>query len=125
MGLEPEYLNRYPTELSGGKFQRVVIAKILLLKLKFISTDEPISMLDVFVQVQIVKLLMGLRDKFNIVFYIVHGLELVKYIADKIAVMYSGEIIELAPTRELFKNPLYLYSKLLIKSTFNFNSNIN
>jgi len=110
-----EFWGRYPVLLSGGQRQRVGIGRILILQPKLVIADEPISMLDVSVRMGILELLARLRDKFGISFiYITHDLATARYICDRIAIMYLGKIVEIAPTEELLKTPLHPYSQALI-----------
>jgi len=117
VGLKPaeEFWGRYPILLSGGQRQRVGIGRILILQPKLVIADEPISMLDVSVRMGILELLAQLRDKFGISFiYITHDLATARYICERIAIMYLGKIVEIAPTEELLKTPLHPYSQALI-----------
>ena len=110
-----EFWGRYPVLLSGGQRQRVGIGRILILQPKLVIADEPISMLDVSVRMGILELLARLRDKFGISFiYITHDLATARYICDRVAIMYLGKIVEIAPTEELLKTPLHPYSQALI-----------
>lgn len=118
VGLKEEHLDRYPHELSGGELQRVMIARVLSLNPKFIVADEPTSMLDVSVQAQILNLLMDLQKRLGVSYLLItHDLEVAKRVSDFIAVIYAGQIVELAKADELFYNPLHPYTKSLIKST--------
>jgi len=117
VGLKPaeEFWARYPILLSGGQRQRVGIGRILILQPKLVIADEPISMLDVSVRMGILELLAHLREKFGISFiYITHDLATARYICDRIAIMYLGKIVEIAPTEDLLKTPLHPYSQALI-----------
>ena len=117
VGLNREFISRFPHEFSGGQRQRLVIARALAINPKFIICDEPISALDVSVQAQIVNLLQDLQDKFNLTYlFIAHDLSMVKHISDKVGVMYMGKIIELAYKQELFNNPQHPYTKALLAS---------
>ena len=117
VGLQPaeEFWGRYPILLSGGQRQRVGIGRILILQPKLVIADEPVSMLDVSVRMGIIELLAHLRDKFGIsLIYITHDLATARYICDRIAIMYLGKIVEIAPTEDLLKTPLHPYAQALI-----------
>ncbi len=116
-GLKPAeaFLQRYPHELSGGQRQRVVIAGALMLDPVLLLADEPVSMLDVSIRAEILNLLAELREKRGIsVIFITHDLGTVSYVAERIAVMYLGKIVELGPTLDVLKNPLHPYTKALL-----------
>lgn len=117
VGMNEEDLKRYPHEFSGGQRQRIAIARALILKPDFLVADEPVSALDVSIQAQIITLLSELKQKLNLtILFISHDLGVVKYLSDRIAVMYLGEIVELANSEELFSNPKHPYTKALISS---------
>ncbi|MFN4218298.1 MAG: ABC transporter ATP-binding protein [Candidatus Bipolaricaulia bacterium] len=110
-----DFLSKFPHQLSGGQQQRLVIARAMILRPKFIVADEPVSMLDASVRVEILELLRGLQRSYNLsVIYITHDLSTVRYFAERIFVMYAGKIIEKAPVTELLKNPLHPYTQALL-----------
>lgn len=117
VGLNKEHANRFAHEFSGGQRQRIGIARALAIEPEFIVCDEPISALDVSIQSQIINLLHDLQKKFNLTYlFIAHDLNIVKYISDRIAVMYLGNIVELATSDELYENTLHPYSKALLSA---------
>ncbi len=118
VGLSKEHINRYPSQLSGGQNQRIVIARALALEPSLIIADEPTSALDVSVQAQIFKLLMEIREKNNITMVLIsHDLEIVKNICDDIAIMYKGKIVEQGYVKDVIKDPKHPYTKVLINCT--------
>ncbi|MGG2466619.1 ABC transporter ATP-binding protein [Paraclostridium bifermentans] len=117
VGLNNSCLNRYAHEFSGGQRQRIVIARALAVNPEFLVCDEPISALDVSIQAQIVNLLTDLqKDKSLTYLFIAHDLSMVKYISDRIAVMYLGNLVEITTSEELYNNPMHPYTNILISS---------
>lgn len=117
VGLDKDCLEKYPHEFSGGQRQRIAIARALVLDPVCIVADEPVSALDVSIQAQIINLLKDLKEKYNLtIIFISHDLRVIKYLSDRVAVMYLGEIVELAPSKELFSNPKHPYTKALLNA---------
>ena len=117
VGLPEEYIGRFPHEFSGGQRQRIGIARALAIEPQFIVCDEPISALDVSIQSQVINLLKELQEKLGLTYmFIAHDLNIVKYISDRIAVMYLGNLVELAPSDDIYAHTLHPYSQALLAS---------
>ena len=117
VGMDKEYLDKYPAELSGGQRQRVAIARALSMEPELLVADEPIASLDVSIQAQIVNLFQHLRMEHGCsMLFIAHDLSMVEYLCDRVGVMYHGKLVEIAPTGELFTNPQHEYTKALISA---------
>lgn len=117
VGMDKEYLDKYPAELSGGQRQRVAIARALSMDPELLVADEPIASLDVSIQAQIVNLLKHMRKEHDCsMLFIAHDLAMVEYLCDRVGVMYRGKLVEIAPTAELFENPQHAYTKALLSA---------
>ncbi|MEZ5559455.1 MAG: ATP-binding cassette domain-containing protein [Pseudomonadales bacterium] len=117
VGLEPDHMSRYPHEFSGGQRQRIGIARALIMEPEFVVCDEPISALDVSVQAQVVNLLDELKASMGLtMLFIAHDLSMVRYVSDRMAVMYLGSVVEVGPASEVFFHPRHPYTEILISS---------
>ena len=117
VGLRPEYMRRYPHAFSGGQRQRLGIARAIVLDPRIVIADEAVSALDVSVRAQILKLMQSLKQELNLTYlFISHDLSVVEYVADRVAVMYVGKVVELAETDKLYHSPLHPYTEALLSA---------
>jgi len=117
VGIDPALRDRYPHEFSGGQRQRIAIARAMILRPRFVVLDEPTSALDVSVQAQILNLLQDLRRELNLTFVLIsHNLAVVEHMAERVAVMYLGRVIEAGSTAQIFDDPLHPYTRALLES---------
>ena len=117
VGLHPDHMSRYPHEFSGGQHQRIGIARAMIIEPEFVVCDEPISALDVSVQAQIINLLDALKNAMGLtMLFIAHDLSMVRYVSDRMAVMYMGSLVEVGPSNDVFFSPQHPYTRLLVES---------
>jgi oligopeptide transport system ATP-binding protein len=117
VGLEADYMKRFPHEFSGGQRQRIGIARVLTLNPKLIIADEPVSALDVSIQAQIINLLVNLQDEFHLSYlFVSHDLAVVEHISERVAIMYLGKIVEIAPGQNIYSKPRHPYTQALLSA---------